>query len=291
MRVGHRRRVAAWQAPDQIVAIDEESEAAVATAAHQGLVALQGDASSEDLLRAANVEDASTVLVAPNRDDASVLISLTVRSLAPQVHLVAAAREEENVKLLYGAGVDLVVAPSVSGGRLMGAAVRQHAVPQFLEDLLSFGEGLAMAERIVQPDEAGRLASSCPTWPGHPNSRRRARPGAVPLLPAPLLPPPAGRRHRLFDRRRRLRAQDAEPVAPEEITAASTAAWAPSPVRRIRRCHQTTKVRSAGGRTSLGGTGMARAPHGRGAPTQGQEPHSSGLPIRSFSGPIGGRSL
>jgi voltage-gated potassium channel len=82
-----------------------------------------------------------------------------VRSLAPQVHLVAAAREEENIKLLYGAGADLVVAPSVSGGRLMGAAVRQHAVPQFLEDLLSFGEGLAMAERIVQPDDAGRLAS------------------------------------------------------------------------------------------------------------------------------------
>ena len=146
------------QAPDQIVAIDQ-SEAAVATAARQGLVALQGDASSEELLRAANVEDASAVLVAPNRDDASVLISLTVRSLAPEVHLIASAREEENIKLLYGAGVDLVVAPSVSGGRLMGAAVRQHAVPQFLEDLLSFGEGLAMAERIVQPDEAGRLAS------------------------------------------------------------------------------------------------------------------------------------
>ena len=50
----------------------------------QGLVALQGDASSEELLRAANVEDASTVLVAPNPDDASVLISLTVRSLAPR---------------------------------------------------------------------------------------------------------------------------------------------------------------------------------------------------------------
>ena len=41
----------------------------------------------------------------------------------------------------------------------MGAAVRQHAVPQFLEDLLSFGEGLALSERIVQPEEAGLYAS------------------------------------------------------------------------------------------------------------------------------------
>jgi hypothetical protein len=48
----------------------------------------------------------------------------------------------------------------------MGAAVRQHAVPQFLEDLLSFGEGLAMTERIVQPDEAGCLASELPDLGG-----------------------------------------------------------------------------------------------------------------------------
>lgn len=149
------------QAPGQIVAIDG-SEEAVAAAAHKGLVALRGDASSEQLLRAANIEEANSVLVAPERDDASVLITLTARSLAPGVHLVASAREEENVKLLYGAGADLVVAPSVAAGRLMGAAVRQHAVPQFLEDLLSFGEGLNMAERIVRPEEAGFLASDLP---------------------------------------------------------------------------------------------------------------------------------
>jgi voltage-gated potassium channel len=208
------------QAPDQIVAIDE-SEASVAAAVQQGLVALQGDASSEELLRAANVEDASTVLVAPNRDDASVLISLTVRSLAPKVHLVAAAREEENIKLLYGAGADLVVAPSVSGGRLMGAAVRQHAVPQFLEDLLSFGEGLAMAERIVQPDEAGRLASELPDLAGAlilgaARGRERCPFYQLPcfrLQPGDIIVYLTGDEGC---------AQDAEPVAPEEITAAST---------------------------------------------------------------------
>jgi len=146
------------QPRDQIVAIDE-SEDAVALATKHGLVGFRGDASREALLRAANIEAANAVLVAPNRDDAAVLICLTVRSLTPDVHLVAAAREEENIKLLYGAGANLVVAPSVSGGRLMGAAVRQQAVPHFLEDLLAFGEGLALSERIVQPEEAGLTAS------------------------------------------------------------------------------------------------------------------------------------
>jgi voltage-gated potassium channel len=118
-------------------------------------VALRGDASAEALLRAAAIEKAGAVLVAPDRDDACVLICLTVRSLAPTVRLVAAAREDENIKLLYRAGADLVVAPSVSGGRLMAAAVRQDAVPRFLDDLLAFGEGIDVTERVVQPQEAG----------------------------------------------------------------------------------------------------------------------------------------
>lgn len=137
-----------------IVVIDS-AEDAVEEAASQGLVALRGDASAETLLHAAAIEKASHVLAAPNRDDACVLICLTVRSLSSSVCLVASAREEENIKLLYRAGADLVVAPSVSGGRLMAAAVRQKAVPRFLEDLLAFGQGVDAAERVVQPQEAG----------------------------------------------------------------------------------------------------------------------------------------
>lgn len=141
---------------DQIVVIDPTEEAA-AKATSQGFTALRGDASSEELLHSAAVEKASYVLAAPNRDDACVLICLTVKTLAPNVRLVASAREEENVKLLYRSGADLVVSPSVSGGRLMAAAVQQHAVAHFLEDLLSFGQGLGAAERRVTADEAGYL--------------------------------------------------------------------------------------------------------------------------------------
>ena len=154
------------QPREQIVAIDADEEA-VAEATKAGLVALRGDASREELLRAAAVEKAAYVLLAPNRDDACVLMCLTVRSLAPRAHLVAAAREEENVKLLYGAGADLVVTPSVSGGRLRASVVKQHAVPHFLEDRLSFGQGLAMQERRVRPDEAGRTAFDLPDLRGN----------------------------------------------------------------------------------------------------------------------------
>lgn len=142
---------------DGIVVIDPD-ETAIEEAVARDLVAIRGDASSESILQAAAIEKAAYVLAAPHRDDACVLISLTVRNLNPKTHLVAAAREEENVKLLYRAGANLVVAPSVSGGRLMATAVRQEAVPHVLEDLLSFGHGLDVGEHVVGAEEAGRPA-------------------------------------------------------------------------------------------------------------------------------------
>lgn len=148
-------------AREDIVVIDPV-DTAVATATEAGLIALHGDAGSSALLRAAAVEKASYVMVAPNRDDSCVLICLTVRSLAPNTRMIASAREEENIKLIYGAGADVVVAPSVSGGRLMAAAVQQKAVAHFLQDLLSVEHGMGVAERIVQPSEDGLLASEVP---------------------------------------------------------------------------------------------------------------------------------
>jgi voltage-gated potassium channel len=150
----------------QDIVVIDAVEQATSEAAAIGVVALRGDASSEALLRAAVVERAGYVLAAPNRDDACVLICLTVRSLAPEVWLVAAAREEENIKLLYRSGANLVVSPAVSGGRLMAAAVRQRAVPRFLEDLLSFGQGVDAAERVVRPEETGRTVRDLPDLAG-----------------------------------------------------------------------------------------------------------------------------
>lgn len=146
---------------EQIVVIDP-SENAMREASEDGLAAFRGDASSEALLRDAAIDKASYVLALPDRDDACVLICLTVRSMAPDVQIIAAAREEENIKLIYGAGASLVIAPSVSGGRLIASAVRQHAVPRFLEDLLEFGEGLTVAEHVVRSEEEGLFARELP---------------------------------------------------------------------------------------------------------------------------------
>jgi voltage-gated potassium channel len=125
-------------APDAIVVIDERSEAVeeARRAGHAGVVA---DASASASLEAAGVREAAAVVVAPDRDDSAVLITLTARELNPRARIVASVRETENAHLLEQGGADSVVVSSGAAGRLLGHAVKSPRVVQVLEDLLSVG--------------------------------------------------------------------------------------------------------------------------------------------------------
>lgn len=151
---------------EQIIVI-EPNEDALAQATKLGLVALKGDASSEEILRAAGIEDAAQVMIALDFDDMCVLICLTARHLNPNVKLVASVREQENIKLLKAAGADTIVSPSITGGRLMSAAVSSPAVTDFIQDLLSYGEGIDAIEEPVTPNQIGQLASEITPESGH----------------------------------------------------------------------------------------------------------------------------
>jgi voltage-gated potassium channel len=67
---------------DKIVVVDPEPRA-IDEANSLGLTGLVGDAGRTEVLRRASVERARAVIVAANRDDAAVLITLTVRQLTP----------------------------------------------------------------------------------------------------------------------------------------------------------------------------------------------------------------
>jgi voltage-gated potassium channel len=148
-------------APESIVVIDERVEAAeeARRAGHAGVVA---DASASTALEAAGVRDAAAVIVAPDRDDSAVLITLTARELNPRARIVASVRESENAHLLEQGGADSVVVSSGAAGRLLGHAVKSPRVVQVLEDLLSVGEGLDVIEREVTREEAGLPLGSVP---------------------------------------------------------------------------------------------------------------------------------
>ena len=139
----------------RIVVIDPRADA-IERAEEQGLAAIHGDASTSDALRAAEIELARAVIVAPDRDDTAVLITLTARELNRQATISASVREAENVHLLHESGATSVITSSASAGRLLGLAAETPRSVEVLEDLLSIGEGLDLVERDIGPDEAGR---------------------------------------------------------------------------------------------------------------------------------------
>jgi voltage-gated potassium channel len=142
----------------QIVVIDS-ADLTVAEATAQGLVAVRGNATSAVVLEQAGIRTASSVIVAVNRDDTAVLITLTVRQLNAQAYVVGAVREVENAGLLEQGGASLVVTSSGAAGRLLGLGTLAPRAVSVLEDLLSSGKGLDVAERPVAPEELGPLSA------------------------------------------------------------------------------------------------------------------------------------
>ena len=143
---------------DAIVVIDGRADA-VEEARRRGHAGVVGDASASHTLALAEVAEAAAVIVAPDRDDSAVLITLTARELNPKARIVAAVREEENAHLLRQGGADSVVVSSGAAGRLLGHAVKAPRVVQVLEDLLSVGEGLDIIEGDVTADDLGQPLS------------------------------------------------------------------------------------------------------------------------------------
>lgn len=140
--------------PSQIVVVDTDREV-LDQASAQGLVTVQGTATRSDVLKLAGVNRARAVVVAPNQDDTAVLITLSVREIAPSATIVASVRESDNSHLLRQSGADSVVVSSETAGRLMGLATVTPSVTEMMEDLLSPDEGFSIAERLVSEEEVG----------------------------------------------------------------------------------------------------------------------------------------
>ena len=139
---------------EQIVVVDPEPRA-IEEANSVGLHGIVGDAGRTDVLRRASVERARAVVVASNRDDASVLITLTVRQLNPSVPITTSVREEENAQLLRQSGADTVITTSATSGRLLGLSTDAPRVVATVEDLVTGGHGLDLKQRRVTADEVG----------------------------------------------------------------------------------------------------------------------------------------
>ena len=139
---------------DHIVVVDQNG-ANIKAATGDGCVGVLGDARREDVLRQAAVPNAHRIIVAADRDDTSVLVTLTCRRLAPTATIAASAREEQNIEVLRQGGADVVIPTAESAGRLLGLAIIAPNAGEVIEDLLEPVAGLQISEREVRPEDVG----------------------------------------------------------------------------------------------------------------------------------------
>jgi len=88
-----------------------------------------GDASKEETLRAAHIENAAGLVAATTGDATNIYIVLTARALNPRLKIIARASEEAAEKHLLKAGADQVVSPySFAGHRIALSFLRSNVV-------------------------------------------------------------------------------------------------------------------------------------------------------------------
>jgi voltage-gated potassium channel len=146
---------------EAIVVVDA-TQAALEDAHADGLAVVTGDATRREVLQRAGVATAEQVIVTTDRDDTNVLTCLTVRQLNPDAWIVAAAREQENAPLMKQSGANSVITSSDAVGRLLGLSSLSPTLGSVMEDLLTYGEGLEVAERDLLVGEVGKQPQQLP---------------------------------------------------------------------------------------------------------------------------------
>lgn len=98
------------------------------------------DATREEVLMKARVEQAKSLIVTLPNDADNMIICITAKGINPNINIIARASEESAEKKLYRAGANKVVKPFAIGGIHMAHLITQPYVIEFLEILTGIKE-------------------------------------------------------------------------------------------------------------------------------------------------------
>lgn len=113
-----------------------------------------GDAKNESVLLDAGIERAKSIILALPSDVDNLFVSLTVKSIVPNIDIIAKVNDPESVKKLSYAGIKRVVLESeIAGNRLAFMATRPNIV-SFLETIIHTPEKDLQLEEAKIPERS-----------------------------------------------------------------------------------------------------------------------------------------
>ena len=107
------------KAKNQKFLIIENNENKVEIIRDNGMLCVQGDATSDETLLSARIDKASGVAVVLDTDQDNLFVTMTIKTKYPDIFLLSRCALEANQTKLYRAGANKVINPYISGGHRM----------------------------------------------------------------------------------------------------------------------------------------------------------------------------
>ena len=118
------------------VIIDQDAEK-ITKAQELGYMVLEGDATLDESLLKAKIDQAICLVTALRSDAENLYTVLSAKTLNPKIRAIARASTEEAVQKLQRAGADAVVSPYITGGKRLAAAALRPQVMDFVDGILT----------------------------------------------------------------------------------------------------------------------------------------------------------
>lgn len=133
-----------------VVVIEQDPEL-IDRMEQEGILCIDGDATSDEVLLSAGLLHAKSLVSALTSEAANVYVTLTARQLNPKINIIARAGDKSHISRLELAGANRVVLPHFIGGLRMAQNVLRPTVTNFVELAMRGGIDLQMEELEISP--------------------------------------------------------------------------------------------------------------------------------------------
>jgi voltage-gated potassium channel len=116
---------------------------------------VEGDATSDAVLRQAGVDRARGLLAASDSDAGNTFIVLTAKALNPDLYVVSRAGRSESEPRMLRAGADRAISPYAIAGRRMALSTLQPLMVEFIDMLATSRQGEQILAEIEISEESG----------------------------------------------------------------------------------------------------------------------------------------
>ncbi len=135
--------------PELIMEIETEGQ----------MLYVKGDATNDEVLEAAGIAKASSLITTLPSDADNLYVVLSARQLNPDCTIVSRASNDSSDRKLKVAGADNVIMPDKLGGAHMASLVITPDIIEFIDRLSIEGESSSNIEELVIEDLAGKYTN------------------------------------------------------------------------------------------------------------------------------------